>query len=271
MATTKKGTKVSAADSEAVRARIEESKKNAEAAGKTVAAAKPTTKKSTAGLRIGAILLWVLGLVFEVVAILVLKGTIDVTEIFKNDSANLKMYVMIGALVLDMIAVIAGSQLWKKANHINPASEKNKLMFWLWNNLGVIAAVICFAPVIILLLTDKNLDKKSKTIVTIVAVIALLIAGTASYDFNPVSSEDMDRAAANAAEYNNGVVFYTEHGSKFHYFADCQHIKASLENDNVYQGSVDDAWADGYTELCKTCANRAGQPADAGLELDDAA
>ena len=261
MASKKRGTKVSAADKEQIRERIEESRQNAAAMGRNVVAA-PGEKKSTAGLRIGAILLWVLGLGLEIAAILVLNGTIDVVELFKKDSADLPMYCMIALIVLDLIAVIIGSQLWKKANRINPASEKNKFGFWLWNNMGVIAAVLCFAPLIVLFLTNKNLEKKHKVILTVVAAIALMIAGVASYDFDPVSQEDMEAAAANAATYNDGVVFYTEHGSKFHYFADCQHIQASLDNDNVYEGTVEDAWADGYEELCKTCARKAGQPAE---------
>lgn len=276
MAAQKKGKKLSESDKQAVKERVAASEKNAEEMGRKIVAAAPGEKKSTTGLRVGAVLLWALGLVLEIVAVLVLKGTIDVTEIFKQDNAGLKMYVMIGALVLDLVAVVIGSQLWKKANHINPASEKNKAAFWFYNNMGVVASVICFAPIIILLLTDKDLDKKSKTIVTVIAAVALLIAGTASYDFDPVSQEDMQRASDAAAQYNDGVVYYTEYGSKYHYFADCQHIKTSVENDNVYKGTVEEAWQDGYHELCKTCARRAGQPddalePDAELETDAAA
>jgi hypothetical protein len=40
-----------------------------------------------------------------------------------------------------------------------------------------------------LIFTDKELDKKSKGIVGTVAIIALAIAGLASYDWNPVSME----------------------------------------------------------------------------------
>jgi hypothetical protein len=55
--------------------------------------------------------------------------------------------------------------LWKKANHIDPASEKNKAKFWLWNNLGTILSVLAFLPIIILVFTNKDLDKKSKGLV----------------------------------------------------------------------------------------------------------
>lgn len=257
----KKGSKLTASEKEAILNRTAESEKNAEKMGRKVVSAK-AEKKNTTGLRVGAFVLWAIGLALEIAAVLVLNGTIPV-------GANIKLYVLIGALVLDMIAVIIGSQLWKKANHLNPASEKNKLTFWLWNNMGVIAAVICFAPIIVLFLTNKDLDKKSKAIVTVVAVVALLIAGVSSYDFNPVSQEDMEAAAAAAEQYNAGVVYYTEHGGKFHYFADCQHIQTSIENDNVYKGTVQDAWESGYTELCKTCAKKAGQPTETETATPD--
>lgn len=37
------------------------------------------------------------------------------------------------------------------------------------------------------------MEKKNKTIVSAVAIVALLIAGIGSYDFNPVSSEQLQR------------------------------------------------------------------------------
>ncbi|MBQ2600179.1 hypothetical protein II582_02185 [bacterium] len=66
--------------------------------------------------------------------------------------------------------------MWKKANHIDPASEKNKAKFWLWNNLGTILSVVAFLPIIILVFTNKDLDKKSKSLVGGVAIAALVIA-----------------------------------------------------------------------------------------------
>jgi hypothetical protein len=44
-------------------------------------------------------------------------------------------------------------------------------------------------PIVIFVFTDKKLDKKTKGIVGTVAIIALTIAGFASYDYNPVSME----------------------------------------------------------------------------------
>ena len=194
------------------------------------------------GLRVGAFILWILGLVCEVLAYMVLIGKI-----------NLKfmptMYQLIAFIVLDMIFVLIGSQLWKKANRIKPASKSNAFLFWLWNNMGVIAAVICFVPLIVLLLTNKDLDKRTKTIATVVAIIALLIGGVGSYDFDPISSEEQ-QSAINAI---TAEVYWTQFGKVYHTHDDCQALNRT---DNLYYGSVEQAIAANRTRLCSFCANR---------------
>ncbi len=265
MATKKTGTKVSAADKEKLQAEVDQSIKNAEKQGRKIVEAKANAGKSTTGLRIGAVILWVLGLAFEIVAILILNGKIPFGDMFNMDI----MYGIIIALVLDMIAVIIGSLLWKKANHIHPASKANKLTFWLWNNMGVITAVICFAPIIIILLNNKNLDKKSKSVLTVVAVIALLIAGVTSYDFNPISQEDLEDQVTETETLGLEHVYYTEYGNRIHYFPDCQYIKASFENNNVYEGTMDQAHESGLTEVCSRCASRAAEIVGTGDSVAD--
>ncbi|MBQ0026456.1 MAG: hypothetical protein KBS79_03710 [Lachnospiraceae bacterium] len=199
------------------------------------------------GLRIGAIACWLVALGCEVVAVLALMQKINIFA-----QGEIDMIAMIGALVIDLILVIVGSTLWKKANRIDPASEKNKFKFWLWNNLGVIVSVIAFVPFIIIALTDKKADKKTKTIAVVVAAIALLIGGVASYDFNPVSSEQLE-AAKNAL--GTSTVYWTVNGNtvhKYHNDSDCYHLK-NTKNDEIYEGSVEQAFQDNATSLCKTC------------------
>ena len=172
------------------------------------------------GLRIGAVVLWVVALIFEVLALLVVLGKINLHFLPT-------LWQLILLLVLDLICVIIGSQLWKKANHIKPASEKNALKFWLWNNMGVIACVVCFMPIIILMLTNKDLDKKTKAIATVVAVIALLIGGVASYDFNPVSQEQQQAAISALGDEN---VYWAPFGHVYHTHEDCGALNRSLYN-----------------------------------------
>ena len=195
------------------------------------------------GLRVGAVVLWVLALVMEVLALLVVLGKI-------NLHFMPTLYQLIAFLVLDLVFVIVGAQLWKKANRIDPVSEANKLKFWLWNNMGVIACVVAFVPVIILLLSNKNLDKKTKTIATVVAIIALLIGGVCSYDFNPVSEEQQE-AAINAL--GDEHVFWAPFGKVYHTHDDCQALNQS---DALTYGTVEQAIAANRTRLCYFCAEK---------------
>ena len=209
--------------------------------GKVVQAAKPVGNAS--GLRAGAIALWVVALIFEILALLVVLGKIHLNFIPT-------IWQLIIFLVLDLACVIIGSQLWKKANHIKPASEKNKFTFWLWNNMGVIVCVICFVPIIILMLTNKDLDKKTKVIAVVVAIIALLIGGVASYDFNPVSAEQLEAAET---ALGDETVYWAPFGKVYHTHEDCGALN---HTDTLTAGTVDQAVASNRTRLCSFCANR---------------
>ncbi len=250
-----------------------ESKKNA----KTEKTEVPQVTGNATGLRIGAVILWILAIGFEVLALLTAIG-----KIFTGLSSTMRIVVMIGFIVLDLIALIVGSALWKKSNKIDPASEKNKLKFWLWNNLGVIVAAFAFIPFIILVLINKDTDKKTKAFASVVAVIALLIGGLASYDWNPISAEQLQAAKDNI----KGEVYATSSGSVYHIkykTADgeekyCQYIvqDGKLKDNVITFENVEKAIKEGgYVRLCKTCAKRnnlygLGINIDGGDIVDDA-
>lgn len=215
--------------------------------------AKPAAPKGNpTALRVGAAVAWVIAIALEVVAVLTVKQVIPA-------QGALFWVLLIGALALDLVGVVVGSQLWKKANRIKPASKANKVKFWLWNNLGVLVSVVAFAPFVVLLLTDKNADGKTKTIGSVVAVAALLIAGVSSYDFDPVSQEDLDAATG---AYGAASVYWTAHGSVYHSHDDCYSLDRT---DELTYGTVDQAIAAGRQRLCKICAKR---DEEAGLDLD---
>ncbi len=211
----------------------------------------PKTGNAT-GLRIGAVVLWLAAIGLEVLALMIFCG--NVTLSFLPISTLAQVIIM---LALDLVLVIIGSQLWKKSNHIDPASEKNKLKFWLWNNMGVIACVIAFVPFIVLALTNKDADAKTKKIASIVAVVMLLIGGIASYDFNPISAEEKAEAMA---EYGDTLVYWTPFGKVYHTDVDCQ---AMNRTDTITEGTVEQAIAANRTRLCKYCENR-----DAEIETE---
>ncbi len=211
-------------------------------------------KSAAKGKRIGAVVLWVIAIACEVVAILYLLEKLALPGLSQ-------MAWLIILIVLDLIFVICGSMLWKKANHIDPASEKNKVKFWLWNNLGSIISVVAFLPLIVLVLTNKDMDKKSKTIVSVVAAVALLIAGLSSYDWNPVSSEQLQAAKAEILANGNydtndkgePVVYWVANSKKYHINSSCSAINRSNSTGDIYRGTIEAAYQKGLTEPCRIC------------------
>ena len=198
-------------------------------------------KKSATTKRIVAVVLWVLALAAEVGAILMLNGRWYIPE-------EQKLYWLIGALAVDLILVIIGSQLWKKSNRLDPASKASKVKFFLWNNMGLIASVICFLPLIILLLANKDLDGKTKKIATVVAVIALIIASLFSIDFDPVSAEELAEAQQTVG---NGSVYWTQFGKSYHLDPNCHTL---MRSSKVYQGTIEEAFEANRTDPCDFCA-----------------
>ena len=78
------------------------------------------------GKRIAAVVFWLLAIVCEVLAIMVLSGYMYV--------ANPLLWLCI-FIVADLALVITGSQFWKKANDVDPVSKQNKVKFFLWNQM----------------------------------------------------------------------------------------------------------------------------------------
>ena len=202
-------------------------------------------KKRATCKRIWAVIFWVIAIAFEVIGILRLAEVI-------NWFSNLEpLWFLIICLVLDLIFVVIGSQLWKKANHIDPASDKNKVKFWLWNNLGTVVSIIAFLPLIIFIFKDEKLDKKSKGILGGIAIAALAIAGLSSYDWNPVSMEWLELAEKEVLQVSpSGTVYWAEHSKKYHVDKDCP---AFSNSEVVYEGTVADAFERGLTDPCRRC------------------
>ena len=214
--------------------------------------AAPVEGKEGAGkYRIGAALLWLAAIAFEVIAVLLFVGKINWTFL-----PTLTMIII--ALVLDLICVTVGSQLWKKSNRLDPASGKNKVKFWLWNNMGLIVCAFAFVPFIILALTNKNADKKTKTVAAIVAVIALLIGGLFSHDWNPISAEEKEAAIE---EYSDTDVYWSNFGTVYHLDENCSHLNHS---DELTVGSVEQAIEAHSTRVCKDCEKKYNAQIESG-------
>lgn len=210
---------------------------------------------NSAGYRVGAVVLWLAAIALEVLALFIYLGKFNL----KIMPTTVQIVL---ALVLDLVCVIVGSQLWKKANHIKPASEKNPFLFWLWNNMGVIVCAFAFIPFVILALKDKNADKKTKAIATVAAIIALMIGGLASYDWDPISDEEKQAQM----EAVNTDVFWSPFGKVYHTSEDCHSLNKS---DTLTKGSVEEAIADGRTRLCLNCEKRDAKALEEGTDTTE--
>ncbi len=209
-------------------------------------------------LRLFAFLAWIVAIAAEVFAIL---------KLISDDMLTWLIVAIVGILAL----AITGNLLWKKANRLDPASEKNQFKFFVQNQLGVIMSVLAFLPLVILIFTNKDASKKTKGIAGSIAVVALLAAGITGVDFNPPSVEkytaQINEQTDIIEQLNDGVnhVYWTPAGNKLHLHQDCQHIK----NSDVSDGTVKDAWeARGIddNEICKTCMNRSAKERELNLE-----
>lgn len=199
-------------------------------------------------LRLFAILAWVIAFAGEVFAIL---------KLIHNNT----MVWLIVAIVIMLALAITGSMLWKKANRLDPASEKDKVRFFVQNQLGAILGVLAFLPLVIFIFANKDIDGKTKGIAGAIAVVAMLIAGITGIDFNPPSIEKYTNEINGQTDslkilnFNNDHVFWTTEGNKYHIFEDCQHIKG---RQGISGGTVKEVWdKKGISELCKTCQARA--------------
>jgi len=216
-------------------------------AKKTPPVVNEETKAKAKTFRILAILAWIVAIAFQAGAIYLLQKTpINTTW-------------LIGLIVADLIFAVTGSLLWKKANRFDPASEKEKVKFFIQNQLGAIISVIAFLPLVILIFTNKNMKGNQKAVLGAVAVVALVIAGIVGIDFDPVSIEQYAEQTAEVQALNNGVnyVYWTKSGSSYHLYSDCSYINTARTTE-IYEGTVADARKlKNITDLCDRCKNRA--------------
>jgi len=211
------------------------------------------SKAKARNFRIFAIISWIVAIGFEVGAIFMLK------------KVPINTTWLIVLIVADLIFAVIGSLLWKKANRFNPASEKDRIRFFIQNQLGVIISIIAFLPLVILIFTSKDLKGKQKGLVGVIAVIAMLIAGYVGIDFNPPSQEQYAAETAKVESLmgaNN--VFWTKSGTRYHTYSDCYHINTS-KTEEIFRGTVAQARElKNINQLCSTCRRRAEK--ERGLE-----
>jgi len=198
---------------------------------KTVFQASPEAKGEAKKLRIFAVLAWLAAMAGQAYAI------------FNLISDEMMMW-LIGAIVVILILAITGSTLWKKANRLDPASEKEPTRFFIQNQLGAIMGVLAFLPMVVMILNNKEISGKTKGIAGSIAAIAMVAAGVTGADFNPPSVEkyteeiNAQTEAAKSLSIDSDNVYWSKAGNKYHAFDDCYHIK----NKAVSNGSIKESW-----------------------------
>jgi hypothetical protein len=251
MATNKKITRVGGGESIAPPASSSPAPASAAAAGQKWA---PTAEAQgrASKLRLWAALAWIAAIAAEVGAIWWL--------IKSPKPLDTAAWVwIVGFVVVDLVLVIVGSSIWKKANRLDPASRADGVRFFVQNQLGVIISVIAFLPLVVLVFTNKDLSGKEKGILGGLAAVALVVAGLASADFNPPSVEQYTEQTQRVEQLTGGqnLVYWTQYGNRYHIYDDCRHLQGDRTHE-IFNGTVAQARElKNITQLCSVCETRA--------------
>jgi phosphatidylglycerophosphate synthase len=204
------------------------------------------SKAKAKTFRVFAVIAWLVAIGAEILAIVLLK------------KPPIEMVWLIVLIAADLIFAVAGSLMWKKANRLDPASNKDKVRFFIQNQLGAFISIIAFLPLVILVFTNKDMNGKQKGIVGSVAVLALLVAGFVGVDFNPPSQEQYAEQTAQVESLTGAnSVFWTKSGTSYHLYSDCSYINTARTSE-IFQGTVAQARElKNITDLCDRCAARA--------------
>ena len=205
----------------------------------------PQAKAQATQLRIFAVVLWLLAIATEVFAAFwVYKRT------WKGEQATVSMVVLIAAIVVIALLAIGGSLLWKSANRADPASKSDPVRFFIQNQLGVIISMIAFLPLILLIFTNKNMGGQQKALAGGIGIVALVIAGLASYSANPPSTEQYTAETQVVQQYTGSdQVYWTKEGSVYHLCQAASAVNETSKDNTIYSGTVGDAHANGKDRL----------------------
>ena len=190
----------------------------------------PEARSKAVRFRIVAVLLWVLAIGLEAVTIVTVLRPAD---------HQVSMPWLIGLIVAIGVLALGGSLLWKRANRLDPASEKNPIRFWVQNQLGVIITVIAFLPLVLMILLNKDMSAKQKGIAGGVAAVLAVAVGLLSADFSPPSKEQYAEETS-IIELLTGKdeVVWTKDGKVFHVCDKVPDVNKESKDNTIYRGTV---------------------------------
>lgn len=175
-------------------------------------------KNSAGRLKAAAWIFWVLAILCEVAALLIIERTIYVPE------KKFAMWLLI-LLAADLVLAIGAGQLWKKANDGDRFTMYYGygFGFFLRKRLALIMAMVCIIP-----------------------VVCCFFAADRSPDY----IEELSQAKAAAASWGADTVYWTAFGKDYHFDPSCPSLSMSK---TLYEGDVRDAFAANRHHPCNFC------------------
>jgi hypothetical protein len=138
-------------------------------------------KSAATRLRLFAALCWIVAIGGEIAGIYLFYQ-------HKFDQPG-NMPLLVGLLVGMAVFAIAGNLLWKAANRHDPARASDTVKFFFQNQLGAIITLIAFLPLVFLILTDKNMDPKTKKVAGSIGAVLAVLATLIGVSYQPPSVE----------------------------------------------------------------------------------
>ncbi|WRS29562.1 hypothetical protein U6G28_08525 [Actinomycetaceae bacterium MB13-C1-2] len=214
--------------------------KNTDSAKEPVWTPTPEAKSKATRFRVFAWIAWVVAIGLEIFTI---------AWVLKQTPVN--TWLLVGILVVIALLAVAGNLLWKQANRLDPASERNKTKFFIQNQLGAIMTILAFLPLIVLIFTNKDMDGKQKAVAGgIGAVLAIAVALLSGVTWDSPSQEQY------AAEENIIValtgadeVYWVKSGTVFHVCEAVPDVNRESKDGQIYVGTVAEAHAQGKERL----------------------
>ena len=199
---------------------------------------RPTAEadKKAGRLRLVAGGLWLLAIALEVYGIfgiLLNDGILDHSTSVADDGTvttgtsfpGWAFGVLIGLLVVMAILTIIGSQLWKKAQELDPPSEKNPVSFFLKSQLGAIVPLVAFVPIIVFIFLNKNMSKQQKGWAGGVGIVLAIVAVLLGVNYDPPSQEEYTADQQAVIQLlGKDEVWWTGSGTVYHVCQDAPDI-----------------------------------------------